>query len=148
VDHFDAKLRHPFRNRYGNLVPALRLCNGKKSNLPSPEASKQGLRFLNPRKEADYNEVIFEDPQSHELKGTTPIARYHILKLGLNDPLLTAKRRARAEAFKLLSSPTYYKPPFTDTEAAEATVAIIQKLRIEADAIPMLKPPPPEGTAS
>jgi len=103
IDHHNPTLKGVSRNRYENLFPATRHCNGSKAyTWPSRAGRQQGIRFLNPCEEQDYGLYIFEDPNTHELVGTTPAAVYHIRVLGLNAPFLVNERRARAALWHLL----------------------------------------------
>jgi hypothetical protein len=66
VDHFKPKGKH--RNLYSNLMLASRHCNGSKSDIwPTAEDVRSGLRLLNPCKEVDYGQHIFEDKKTYEL---------------------------------------------------------------------------------
>jgi hypothetical protein len=97
VDHFDPRLKNEVIQDYGNLFPASRHCNGKKSDTwPTREDLGAGCRFLNPCEEVDYGEQIFEDPDTHRLVGVTPAAIWHIRICGLNADHLVHERRRRA----------------------------------------------------
>ena len=73
VDHFNPKLKGNIKHCYGNLMPAYRHCNSRKSNnWPTRAQQKKGIRFLNPRKEIDYGVHIFEDPRNQKVWGSTP----------------------------------------------------------------------------
>jgi hypothetical protein len=103
VDHHNPTLNGAARNRYENLFPATRHCNGTKSNnWPSKEARRKGVRFLNPCREGDYGTQIFEDANTHELIGITPAAKYHIRVLGLNAPFLINERKERTALMILM----------------------------------------------
>jgi hypothetical protein len=52
----------------------------------------------------DYGEQIFEDPDSYELIGVTPAAKWHVRVCGLNADHLTHERRRRAEGCALLKN--------------------------------------------
>lgn len=60
VDHFDPHKKKDLIQRFENLFPASRHCNGKKSDhWPNKTESAAGCRFLNPCEEMDYGEQIF-----------------------------------------------------------------------------------------
>lgn len=141
VDHFDARMRMPWRNRYKNFIPALKICNNRKSNHPTEKAKSEGLRFLNPREDKDYNVLIFEDPQTHELVGITKVAKYHIIKLALNHPVLVLARKNRAEKLKLLEEPHKYVGSF-EFDTLMLVREMLALLRKDADSIPPIQPPP------
>jgi hypothetical protein len=106
VDHFNPKLNAPLRNRHVNLLPASRHCNGSKwKHWPTKTQLRMGYRFLNPYTEVDYGKHLVEDPQTHLIEGTTPAGEWHLEKLDLNDPLLVAERKTRAEIWKTLNDP-------------------------------------------
>ncbi len=97
IDHHDPQLKGAERNNYDNLFPASRHCNGSKSDhWPTKAMKKAGVRFLNPCKESDYGEQIFEDPATHHLVGTTKAAIFHIRMLQLNAQHLVDERKDRA----------------------------------------------------
>jgi hypothetical protein len=103
VDHFDPRRIKDLIQSYANLFPASRHCNGKKSDTwPSKTEQAAGLRFLNPCEEKDYDELIFENPQTRELVGVTPAARWHIRVCGLNADHLIQERRRRAKHWRTL----------------------------------------------
>lgn len=104
VDHFNPTLSGLARNKYPNLFPATRHCNGSKGCLwPDLYLRKAGVRFLNPTKEHDYGVHIFEDPATHHLLGATPAGKYHIRCCDLNAPHLVLERRDRAKLNELLN---------------------------------------------
>jgi hypothetical protein len=101
VDHFNPKLRHPFRNRHGNLIAASRHCNGAKSDTwPTEEERREGLYLINPYEEADYGKHIVEDLRTGELIGKTAAGRWHIEILDLNADHLVQKRLDRTRLNK------------------------------------------------
>lgn len=105
VDHFNPQMKGPARNKYSNLLPSTRHCNGSKSNhWPSPKARKAGVRFLNPCEEPDYGVHIFEDPKTHELIGSSPAGLYQIRHCDLNAPHLILERVERAKLRELLNA--------------------------------------------
>lgn len=104
IDHFDPNKKKDRVQDYSNLFPASRHCNGKKgSTWPTAEMQSMGIRFLDCTKEHDYGECLFEDPETHELVGITPAAKWHILRLDLNAPFLVRKRRQRSHLRDSLS---------------------------------------------
>src|SRR6266498_4434704 len=66
VDH-----HNPFRadrNAYENLFLATKHCNGHKlQDWPTAAQQTQGIRFLNPCIDDDYDHQIFEDPDTFEV---------------------------------------------------------------------------------
>jgi hypothetical protein len=97
TDHHDPQLKGAARNNYDNLFPASRHCNGSKSDhWPTKTMKIAGIRFLNPCKETDYGEQIFEDPVTHHLVGTTKAAIFHIRVLQLNAQHLVEERKERS----------------------------------------------------
>lgn len=105
VDHFDPRKKKSLIQDYDNLFPASRHCNGKKSDTwPSKLELAAGCRFLNPCEEMDYGEQIVENPQTHELVGLTPAAKWHIRVCGLNADHLIQERRRRTEHWHTIKS--------------------------------------------
>ncbi|MGH8019854.1 MAG: hypothetical protein ACREIA_16565 [Opitutaceae bacterium] len=140
VDHFDpSKKRVCF---YENLYPACSLCNNAKGDAwPSPEDQELGARFLDPCRESDYGYQIFENPETHELVGTTTAARYHIDMLDLNNEALVAQRRERTAWISVVNSPVIElrSSPEHDTEC----LRLLQVAREHAERkIPSIPPPP------
>ena len=106
VDHFDPRLKGQAIQRYENLMPSTRLCNSLKGNhWPTPQEREEGIRFLDPSKEQDYDYQIFEDPATHCLVGTTVAAKYHIRVLGLNSPFFVRQRADRAKFHAFMKMP-------------------------------------------
>ena len=139
VDHHNPTLSEQQRHRYENLFPAIRHCNGAKSDTwPSKWARSKGVRFLNPCKEADYGAQIFEDPETHLLVGTTPAAVYHIRVLSLNADFLVNERHERALLRKLLNETAFTSKALTPGSLLEA----IAKLRSQ---VALMIPPIPAG---
>jgi hypothetical protein len=105
VDHFDPRRKKDLRQEYDNLFPASRHCNAKKSDhWPNQLEIAAGCRFLNPCEEMDYGEQIFENPQTHQVFGTTPAARWHIRICGLNADQLVSERAKRATYWDLMEN--------------------------------------------
>jgi hypothetical protein len=150
IDH-----HNPFRtdkNAYENLFLATKHCNGHKlQNWPSEEQKQKGIRFLNPCIEDDYGHQIFEDPETFELWGCTPAARYHIRKLYLNAPHLIDERRTRFAARKLWNQSGIVSleglPGLDDRAAIGALSALKAEVdRMIPDITQAAKPPPPAAT--
>jgi hypothetical protein len=121
VDHFDPRKKSDKTQDYDNLFLSSRHCNGSKWHTwPSIEQQKKGIRFLNCCQEDDYGVCIFEDKKSHELIGTTPAAKWHILNLDLNAAFLVKERRKRAEIMDLLSRSVQIK-----TAPSNATLQLL-----------------------
>lgn len=141
VDHFNPTLTGARRNRYSNLMLATRLCNNfKQHSWPVAELRQKGIRFLNPTEEQDYGVQIFEDPQTHQLIGTTPAAKYHIDVLGLNDPSFIEERKDRAMLAKFTrAEKAFLVGAFDDLEAGlRQFQEMLEKM------IPPIPPPPEE----
>lgn len=103
VDHFDPRKKAEYIQRYDNLFPACRHCNGKKSALwPTAEMRALKIRFLDCTAEHDYGVHIFEDPESHEVFGVTPAGKYHVRVLDLNADIFVRQRALRAKMHLLL----------------------------------------------
>lgn len=98
VDHFDPTLKHPFRNRHGNLVSASHHCNGKKSDTwHTEEDREQGIYIINPYHEEDYGRHLLEDRKTGKLVGNTVAGRWHIEVLDLNAEHIVTKRLDRTK---------------------------------------------------
>ena len=98
VDHFDPAQKNDLIQRYENLNPATRHCNGAKRNRwPSKADQKLGIRFLNPSEESDYGSHIFEDSKTHKVFGITPAGIYQVRNCDLNAEHLVFERKERAE---------------------------------------------------
>lgn len=146
VDHFNPLLGEQFRHRYSNLMPSIRHCNGRKSDIwPTPEQQKKGLRFIDPTKEIDYGQQIFEDPETHELIGVTPAARYHIRGLDLNAPILILRRKNRSALHNVLHGIrlVFYKGEWNNLASLTGAAKSIACLREELERMIPLIPPPP-----
>ncbi len=140
IDHFDPREKKYKIQRYANLFLADAHCNGTKSDTwPSPEEGALGLRFLNCCDEQDYDCCIFEDPQTHELVGSTPAATYHIEMIDLNAPHLVNDRRKRAEILALLTKKGYLDTK--DGPKVRALLEILEKI-VGEELIPPIPPPP------
>jgi hypothetical protein len=128
VDHFDSTKKKDYLQQYENLFLAKGSCNRKKQDRPRLDEAKIGLRFLNCCKEADYNDVIFEDPKTHEVWGTTPVAIYHIRYLGLNSANLVRERKERFELSTIMRNKlmVFKRPP--DAELAHLLQAMVKIL--------------------
>jgi len=105
IDHFDPRKKSYYRQEYSNLFLATRHCNGaKRDRWESNKKRQSGARFLNCCEEADYDVHIFEDPDTHEVVGTTPEGRYHVRNCDLNAPHLVKERTQRTQMWELLES--------------------------------------------
>lgn len=139
VDHFDPRRKKDKYQHYENLLPASRHCNSVKSdNWPSISETKRGIRFLNPCEEMDYGEQIFENPDTHELYGITPAARYHIIMCGLNAPFLVNEREQRCKYRRDL----YELPVQVDPAHIDKLHAILENYKEMVD---KMIPPIPAG---
>ncbi len=108
VDHFNPTLRHPFRNRHGNLIASCRHCNGAKGQRWSTKEERDsGLYIINPYEEQDYGRHIIEDRTTGKLVGITPTGKWHIQVLDMNADHFVSKRLARTELKESLTSAAY-----------------------------------------
>lgn len=141
VDHFDPRKKKALIQDYKNLFPASRHCNGKKSdNWPNKAEQAAGCRFLNPCEEMDYEEQIFENPETHELIGITPAARWHIRICGLNANHLIEERCRRAKHWNTLNNQGV---TFKEGVAHHVAKELIKNYREEVELmIPQISPPP------
>ncbi len=142
VDHFDPRRKKDLIQDYNNLFPASRHCNGKKSDIwPTAAEQRAGCRFLNPCKEIDYDEQIFEDPITHQLAGANPAAVWHIRVCGLNADHLVHERRRRAQHWV-----TIEQTPVRIKGAEQELADLITSFREEVELmIPKILPPPTMG---
>lgn len=137
VDHFDPRLKKELIQRYENLFPASRYCNGKKGDhWPTKAESRADCRFLNPCEEQDYGEVIFEDPVTHKLIGTTPAAIWHIRICALNADHLVRERKKRAEHWARLRRAVNVRPHTRFAEFAEVASGYKSEVEIMIPEIP------------
>jgi hypothetical protein len=140
VDHFDPRKKKDVKQQYENLFPASRYCNGKKSDVwPTSFEGSAGCRFLNPCKETEYGECIFEDQTTHQLIGITPAARWHIRVCGLNADHLINERRRRSQHWELLRRTAVR---IHGDQAIAAELALKYREEVEL-MIPEILPPPP-----
>jgi len=85
VDHFNPRLPNKRRHQYNNLVLACTMCNRAKSDSwPSRQEIAQGARFIDPTRELDYGNHLFEDPATGRLVATTAAGVYHGSMCDLN----------------------------------------------------------------
>ena len=142
VDHHNPTIKGRKRNVYRNLYPAFSLCNNhKRKRWPTKADLRKRLRFLDPCKEADYNDQLFEDPLTGELLPTTPEAVYHIENCGLNHPWFNQQRLKRSENERLLKQ-------LEKTGVAQIDPATYASLkRTFTTDIPTINPLPPGTTA-
>lgn len=112
VDHFDPRRKSDYLQRYSNLFPASRHCNGKKQNAwPNKEMQAAGIRFLDCTNEHDYDVQILEDPATHRVFGITPAGRYHVRVLDLNAEVFIKHRKMRTDLrIFLTETPLVIKP--------------------------------------
>ena len=138
VDHFDPRQKKDLFQRFDNLFPASRHCNGKKSNhWPTKTEAAAGCRFLNPCEELDYGEQIFEDPDTHRLVGTTPAAIWHIRMCGLNADHLVNERARRTKYVDQLKN-----KPMRVKRSINEVGELISSFRREVETmIPEIAPP-------
>ena len=139
VDHFDPRKKKDLIQRYENLFPASRHCNGKKSDhWPTKTETAAGCRFLNPCEEVDYGDQIFEDPDTHRLVGTTPTAIWHIRICALNADQLVNERAKRAKYVDQLKNKA-----IRVKRALNEVGELIGSFRAEVETmIPEIAPPP------
>jgi hypothetical protein len=143
VDHFDPVRKKDLIQDYNNLFPASRHCNGKKwEHWPTQKESAAGCRFLNPCKEMDYGEQIFEDPFTHKLVGVTPAAIWHIRMCGLNAVQLIEERRRRARHWKTIRSRAVR---FRANASLDVVGEVITSFREEIELMIPEIPRPPKG---
>lgn len=139
VDHFDYRQKKDLFQRYENLFPATRHCNGAKSNKPTSKEIAEGLNFINPCQDWDYGKYIFEDPISHRLVGTTPQAIYHIRFCDLNAEHFVTERRDRAEILKMLKTHRVtLRPSGTFSAAADSIRLLMEQVGRMIPEIPPL----------
>jgi hypothetical protein len=143
VDHFDPRLKSELIQDFENLFPATRHVNGMKSDTwPTKAEQAAGCRFLNPCKEVDYGQQIFEDPHTHELLGINPAARWHIRICGLNAEPLVVERRRRAQHLEALNN-AIVRVKSNQPLQCQEILDLIMKYREEVEAmIPSIAPPP------
>jgi hypothetical protein len=134
VDHFNPKKKR--RCGYDNLFPVYEPCNeAKQDSWPVEEQKRLGMRLLNPCVENDYNEQIFENPETHELVPANEAAEYHIGALDLDNRSLVTMRKDRALKKRILESRLL--------EANAEGIELAKKLAAElTTAIPPIDPPP------
>lgn len=139
IDHHDPlkKASSP----YSNLFPAYSICNMAKRRRPNAEDFRKGLRLLNPCKEVDYGEQIFEDPVTHHVIGVNAVAKFHIDILDLNNPALVNNRKERSTILELLSRPLGIKDgtAISDPGLASVVSSFAQLLKYK---IPSIAEPP------
>ena len=138
VDHFDPRKKLDKIQVYSNLFLADAHCNCAKGDTwPTDEEIAQGARFINCCDEVDYGKVIFEDPQTHELVGTTPAATFHIETIDLNDPALIKERAMRSE---IVNSVRYLQNRLKNDQDVAPKLATLQSAINSL--IPVIPPPP------
>jgi hypothetical protein len=139
IDHFDPTLKGSKRNAYSNLMLATHHCNMMKADgWPNASQIAAGQRILNPTKETDYGECLFEDPETHEIIGTTPAGKYHIDVLDLNHETFVFERQKRAEYSSLVS-----RSPARVSGTFDAVYNLLGFVHKQFDLfIPAIPPPP------
>lgn len=143
VDHFNPHLKAKYIQMYSNLMPSLGSCNRTKgSTWPSPADRAVGLRFIDPTKEFDYGCQIFEKPDTHELVGTTPAAKYHIRVLGLNSEYLVQRRKNRARLREYVSHMPKADTSWTNPDTGELHQGSQVLKELLDRMIPFIPPPP------
>lgn len=141
VDHFNPRKKNSAHQSYSNLFLADSHCNkAKGKKWPTLKDRHRGLRFLDCCHEIDYGKVIFEEPDTHVLIGTTDAARYHILKIDLNNEGLVEVRRRRSEIQDGINA-LRSKMPSTAMGINKIINSLEELLKVE---IPFI-PPPPRG---
>ena len=139
VDHFDPTLSASLRHRYSNLMLSTGHCNNQKNRFwPTLQEKRAGIRFLNPTREMDYGEHIFEDPETFELIGVTRAGRYHIDILDLNHDTFVFERKKRAEYIRLKrSAPALLHGQFAELQEMLGFIEDLMEIFI-----PEIPPPP------
>jgi len=138
VEHFDPTLTGDARNAYSNLMLATRHCNLRKRDYwPSQREAREGFRLLNPCREIDYGEHLFEDPVTHHLIGATRAGRYHIDVCDLNNETFVWERRQRSRFLGLKrESPALLAGSFSEIQEMLDFIAEIVGLLIPEIPIP------------
>jgi hypothetical protein len=143
IDHFDPRRKSDWVQDYANLYYSSGHCNRSKgATWPSAEEEKQGIRFLDCCREADYGRFLFEDPHTHAIVGITPAARFHILCLDLNAPHLVQRRRERAEIRCRLEEPLRLRASRRMPDSDQIDRLLDALRGVLAHAIPPIPPPP------
>lgn len=143
IDHFDPRKKEDFLQQYENLFLATRHCNGAKGMFwPSAGDQALGLRYLNPCRERDYGEHLFENPKTHLMVGVTPAGKYHIRMCDLNADHFIAERRERAEIWELLRTAVTVKRNRIPQMAADLAEALRKQAENMIPEFPQL----PNGT--
>jgi hypothetical protein len=148
VDHHDPTVKGKKLHAYGNLYPAASLCNNSKSGVwPTKKERARQHRFLDPCKEQDYGEHIFEDLQTCELVAVSRAGLYQIENCDLNNKWLTGKRLERRKDDKLryqtMAIARWGSDPRTDILLQSVIASLTEKMKLHIPAIP----PPPQGVA-
>ena len=97
--------------------------------------------MLNPSKETDYGEHLFENPETHELIGTTAAGRYHIDILDLNHETFLSERRDRAMYLKLWGATA----PVRVLGQFDRLQDLLEILRRQFERFIPYSPPPPRA---
>jgi hypothetical protein len=140
VDHFNPKKKEHSIQEYSNLFLSTRHCNGaKRDRWPKSKDRQRGIRFLDCCREADYGQHILEDPDTHELVGTTPAGKYHVRNCDLNAPHLVQERRERAELRRLVEKTPIVLSPKYLWDQSEKAAALKEVLKTMIPEIPYLE---------
>ena len=141
VDHFNSQAKASCVNNYSNLILAFRNCNNKKgAHWPTAKMKRDGIYFIDPTKERDYDFQIFEDPATGKLVPTTRAARYQIDMLDLNDPSFIQERKDRSDLRALLEQNIAQSLAGSFSEIGN----VVRSLRELIDrSIPPISAPPP-----
>lgn len=148
IDHFNPTLKGRSRHAYKNLFPSAASCNNKKSNRwPNDAESKKGMRFLNPCEEHDYDEHIFEEPETGYLVATTLAGFYQITYMGLNDSHFVHNRLERKNLIERLENNNLFAldNPNTPSNELENIKKILTALNEAKDYAILNIQAPPQG---
>lgn len=120
IDHFNPTLKKAARNAYANLMLAAHSCNMmKKAFWAVPTRDARSVALLNPCKELDYGQHIFEHPDTHMLVGVTARGRQQIDVLDLNNETFVRERATRSEYRRLRkTAPSLLRGSFAEMRAA------------------------------
>jgi len=147
IDHFNPTLTGRRRHVYGNLFPGAGSCNLSKSNTwPDADDLAVGMRYLNPCKEIDYGEHIFEERESGLLVATSTAGFYQIVNLGLNDSHFVRLRLDRTDLCERLYSNMFaLRDRLADVENLEHVEVVIKSLNVQLSKMIPFIPEPPYG---
>jgi len=145
VDHHNPTLKGKKLHAYANLYPAYSVCNNAKSGVwPSKREIALRLRFLDPCKEQDYGNHIFEIAATNELVAVTPEGVFHIENCDLNNRWFKNKRRERDEDEEFLKHRNIL-PKFGADPALSDLLNLLQPITARMKwRLPPIPPPPPD----